>query len=48
MIEQYLTPALVVTIGVLLWRQIERGFDRSDKGIRNLGERLDRHLEKHP
>ena len=40
MIEQYLTPALVIAVGVALWREMHRGFER-------LNDRIDRHLEGH-
>ena len=36
MIEQYLTPGLVIAVGIFLWRE-----------IRHLSDRIDRHLEGH-
>ena len=48
MIPEWITPALVVAVGMALWREMHRGFDRMDRDIKHLGERLDRHLEGHP
>ena len=48
MIEQYLTPALVVAVGGLLWRHLDKRLDDLKTEIGRLNERLDRHLEGHP
>ena len=51
MIEQYLTPGLVVAVGIALWRLIHAEIKelRQDLGSRIDGvhERIDRHLEGH-
>ena len=48
MIEQYITPALVVAVGIALWRLLGGRIDRVERAIDRLNERLDRHLEGHP
>ena len=54
MIEQYVTPALVLGVGIFLWQVFGKRFDGIDKRIDDLrqdigrlNERLDRHLEGH-
>ncbi len=48
MIEQWITPALVVAVGVALWREMHRGFDRLASRMDRMDARIDRHLEGHP
>ena len=47
MIEQYITPTLVVAVGIALWRLLGGRIDRVEKAIDRLNERLDHHLERH-
>ena len=48
MIDQYLTPALVIAVGAFLWRHLDKRIDDVVRRIDRLNERLDRHLEGHP